>query len=79
MSLLTLLGIEPFEVLHPTLSYLYTERVCFTTTPIDEAKSLYDVPPFDAEDAYRVGDILGLPHINFGKRTHPSRRVVGST
>jgi hypothetical protein len=63
MPLLTLPGIEPFEVLHPLLYYLYTERTCFTTTPIEEAKSFYNVPPFDAEDAYRVGDILGLPEL----------------
>ena len=63
MPLLTLPGAEPFEVLHPLLYYLYTDRTCFTTAPIGEAKSFYDVPPFDAEDAYRVGDILGLPEL----------------
>ena len=63
MPLLTLPGIEPFEVLHPLLYYLYTDRTCFTTTPIEEGKSFYGVPPFDAEEAYRVGDILGLAEL----------------
>lgn len=49
------LAIEPFEVLY----YLYTERVCFTSPPMEWAKSFHLTPPFDPEEAYRVGDILG--------------------
>jgi hypothetical protein len=51
---------EPFEVLYPLLYYLYTDRVCFTTAPIGAAKSFYNVPSFDPEEAYRVGDLLDL-------------------
>jgi hypothetical protein len=59
----TLPGHEPFEVLHPILYYLYTDRICFTTAPIEVARPLHQAPPFDAEDAYRVGDILGLDRL----------------
>jgi hypothetical protein len=51
---------EPFESLYPVLYYLYTDRIYFTTIPIEEATPLYHVPPCDAEDAYRLGDMLGL-------------------
>jgi len=30
---------------------------------MDEAKSFHLAPPFDPEEAYRVGDILGLPKL----------------
>jgi hypothetical protein len=51
---------EPFESLYPILYYIYTDRLYFTTIPIEEATSLYHVPPCDAEDAYRLGDMFGL-------------------
>jgi hypothetical protein len=34
----------------------------FYTAPID-ATLKYEVPPCDAQEAYRVGDILGLPEL----------------
>jgi hypothetical protein len=56
----TIIQTLPFEVLHPIMYYLYTDRICFTTLPIEEAKSLYQVPPCHAEDAYRVGHLFDL-------------------
>jgi hypothetical protein len=56
----TLPSHEPFEVLHPILYYLYTDRICFTTLPIEEAKPLHQVPSCNAEDAYRIGDLYDL-------------------
>jgi hypothetical protein len=63
MSVRTISTVEPFEALHPILYYLYTNRIYFTTVPIEEAESVYQVPPCNAEDAYRLGDILDLPQL----------------
>jgi hypothetical protein len=54
---------ESFEIFYPVLYYLYTDRICFTTIPIEEAQPLYHVPPCDAEEAYRLGDVLGLSEL----------------
>jgi hypothetical protein len=63
MMVQTLKAHEPFEVLHPILYFLYTDRVCFTTAPIEEATVIHQVPPCDAEQAYRIGDMLELPQL----------------
>jgi len=63
IPLRTIPSVEPFEVLHPLLYYLYTDRICFTTAPIAEATSISGVPPCDPEDAYRVADLFGLPKL----------------
>jgi hypothetical protein len=63
MSVQTLQGHEPFEILHPILYYLYSDRLCSTIGPINETSPRRQVPPFDAQEAYRVGDILGLPEL----------------
>lgn len=59
----TLPSHEPFEVLHPILYYLYTDLICFTTVPIEEAKPYHQVPPCAPEDAYRVGDLFDLEQL----------------
>src|SRR5271168_2644746 len=63
MSIRTLPPHDKFEVLYPTLYYIYTDRVCFTTAPIQNASTLYNVPPCDPESAYRLGDLLGLDQL----------------
>jgi hypothetical protein len=59
----TLQAHERFEVLYPILYYMYSDRICFTTAPIGDATPKYEVPPCDAQEAYRVGDILGLSQL----------------
>jgi hypothetical protein len=63
MSVRTIPTDESFEALYPVLYYLYTDRIYFTTLPIEDAQPLYQVPPCDAEDAYRFGDMLGLSEL----------------
>jgi hypothetical protein len=41
---------------------MYSDRICFTNAPVD-ATVKYEVPPCDAQEAYRVGDILGLSQL----------------
>jgi hypothetical protein len=54
---------ESFEVFYAILYYLYTDRIYFTTAPMKETTPRHQVPPCDAEEAYRVGDILGLSEL----------------
>jgi hypothetical protein len=54
---------EYFETLYPVLYYLYTNRILFTTLPIEDACPLYQVPPCNAEEAYRFGHMLELPEL----------------
>src|ERR1700721_2107349 len=63
MSVRILPDIEPFEVLHPLLCYLYTDRVCFTTVSIEGAKSFHQTPLCDPEKAYCVEDMFGFSQL----------------
>jgi hypothetical protein len=54
----TIESIEDFELLHSVVYYLYTDKVCFTTAPVEEQTGV--MPECDAEAAYAIADRFQL-------------------
>jgi hypothetical protein len=63
LTVRTLSAQEPFEILHPIFYYMYTDRIRFTTSGVNEVESISEIPQIDAENAYRLGDLFGLPKL----------------
>jgi BTB/POZ domain len=63
MTVRTLPAHDEFEVLHPHLYYIYTDRVYFTNGPIETVSPRHNVPMCNAENAYRLADLYSLEQL----------------
>lgn len=66
MDIRTLPAYDDFEVLHPILYYIYTDRIYFTTGTAELMSPHHNVPPCNAEAAYRIAHLYGL--VELGKK-----------